>query len=148
MIDLALWMFGHSEVHHVSSIVRNETGSETSVSFETINSNGLAGQFDISQSQSGYRMPEFGFSIECSKGQIDVNDDRLCLTLADGTRRRWYRHDLNDAVYFSIGDSEYFRENLEFVNSLLSNRQCESSFDNASLVDYLIDEVRSRSNQQ
>jgi hypothetical protein len=93
-------------------------------------------------------MPEFGLSIEFSKGQIDVNDDRLCLTLDDGTRRNWYRHDLNDAVYFYIGDSEYFRENLEFVNSLLSNRQCESSFDNASLVDYIIDEVRSRGYQQ
>jgi predicted dehydrogenase len=148
VIDLALWMFGHSEVRDVLSIVRNEAGSETSVAFETVNSNGLAGRFDISQSKPGYRMPEFGFSIECSKGQIDVNDDRLCLTLDDGARRKWYRHDLNDAVYFSIGESEYFRENLEFVNSLLSNRQCESSFDNASLVDYIIDEVRSRGYQQ
>jgi predicted dehydrogenase len=148
VIDLALWMLGRLEVRDVLSIVRNEAGSETSVSFTASDSSELAGQFDVSQSMLGYRMPEFGLSIECSKGKIDVNDDRLCLTLDNGTQRKWYRHDLNDGVYFSIGDPEYFRENLQFVNSLLSNRQCELSFDNASMVDYFIDQVRSRSSRQ
>jgi predicted dehydrogenase len=148
VIDLTLWMLGHLEVRDVLSIVRNEGGSETSVSFETVNSGGLAGQFEISQSKPGYRLPEFGLSLECSKGKIDVNDDRLCITLDNDVQQKWYRHDLNDAVNFSIGDPEYFRENVEFVNSLLSNRRCESSFEDASRVDYLIEEVRSRSNQQ
>ena len=148
VIDLALWMLGRLEVRDILSVERNEAGSETSVSFMALNSGGLSGQFDISQSMPGYRMPEFGLSIACSKGKIDVNDDRLCLTLDDGVQKKWYRHDLNDSVYFSIGDSEYFRENSEFVSSLLNNRQCELSFDNASMVDYVIDVVRSRSNQQ
>jgi len=88
--------------------------------------------------------------VDCKRysRKIDVNDDRLCLTLGDGVQKKWYRHDLSDSVYFSIGDSEYFRENSEFVSSLLNNRQCELSFDNASMVDYVIDVVRSRSNQQ
>jgi predicted dehydrogenase len=144
-IDLALWMVGRLEVLDVLSIVKNEAGSETSVSFTTVNSSGLEGQFDVSQSMPYYRMPEFGLSLECSKGKIEVNDDRLCLTLGNGAQRKWYRHDLNDGVFFSIGDSEYYRENSEFVNSLLSNRQCELSFENASLVDYIIDQIRDRS---
>jgi hypothetical protein len=54
----------------------------------------IFGQFDISQSMPDYRMPEFGLSIEFSKGKIDVNDDRLCLTPINGMQRKWYRHDL------------------------------------------------------
>jgi predicted dehydrogenase len=145
VIDLALWVFGRLEVDDVLSVVRNEAGSETSVSFTGSNSNGLAGQFEISQSMPGYRMPEFGLSMEFPKGRIDVNDDRLCLTQVNGEQRKWYRHDLNDGVGFSIGDPEYYRENLEFVDSLVNNRQCESSFDDASIVDYIIGEVRKKS---
>lgn len=148
VIDIALWLFGRLEVRDVLSVVRNEAGSETSVSFTALNSSDLTGQFDVSQSMLGYRMPEFGLSIECSKGKIDVNDDRLCLTLDNGTQRNWYRHDLNDGVYFSIGDPEYFRENLQFVNSVLSNQQCELNFESASMVDYVIDQVRNRSNRR
>lgn len=146
VIDLAMWMLGQLEVRDVLSIVRNYEGSETSVSFTAVNPSGLAGQFDVSQSMSCYRMPEFGLSIECSKGKIEVNDDRLFLTLDDGTQSKLYRHDLNDCVYFFIGDSEYYRENLEFVNSLSGNRQCESSFESASMVDYFIDKIKNRSN--
>jgi predicted dehydrogenase len=148
VIDLALWMFGRLEIRDVVSVVRNEAGSETSVCFTAVNSNGLEGQFDISQSVLGYRMPEFGLSIECSNGKVDVNDDRICLTWANGNQQKLYRHDLNDSVHFSIGDPEYYRENLEFVNSLLANRQCELSFDNASVVDYVIDQVRARSSSR
>jgi predicted dehydrogenase len=148
VIDLALWMFGQLEVTDVLSAEKNEAGSETSIAFTASNSSGLTGQFEISQSMKGYRMPEFGLSMECSKGRIDVNDDRLSLTLNTGIQRRWHRHDLNDAVNFYLGDSEYYRENFEFVNSLLTNRQCELSFDNASMVDYVIDQVRGRSSGQ
>ena len=146
VIDLALWMFGRIEVGDVLSVVRNEAGSETSVSFTGMSSRGLPGQFDVSQSVQGYRMPEFGLSIEFPKGRIDVNDDRLCLTLVNGSQKKWFRHDLSDGVSFSIGDPEYFRENSEFVNSLINNRQCESSFDDAAIVDYVIGEVRRRNN--
>jgi predicted dehydrogenase len=148
VIDLALWLLGDLEVQDVISCVKNEAGSETSISFDAFNSSGLKGQFHVSQSMPNYRMPEFGLSIECTKGKIDVNDDRLLMTLNNGSLEKWYRHDLNDNVYFSIGDAEYFRENQHFVNSLLKGTPCEPSFDTASKVDYLIDQVRSKSGQQ
>ncbi|MCW4048008.1 MAG: Gfo/Idh/MocA family oxidoreductase [Candidatus Bathyarchaeota archaeon] len=144
VIDLALWMFGALEVQDLLSVVKNEAGSETSVSFTVVNSSGLTGKFDVSQSMPGYRMPEFGLSIECAKGKIEVNDDRMILTASNGIQKKWYRHDLNDCVHFSIGDPEYFRENLHFVNSLLANRQCDVNFDTASVVDYVIDQVRNK----
>jgi predicted dehydrogenase len=146
VIDLALWLFGQLDVQNVLSVVKNEAGSETSVSFSTGNSNELSGQFDVSQSMPNYRMPEFGLSIECSKGKIEVNDDRLVLTSGNGSNpKKWYRHDLSDSVLFSMGEAEYFRENQHFVNSVLGGRDCESSFDSASKVDFIIEQVRKKS---
>jgi predicted dehydrogenase len=141
LIDLALWLLGDLEVRDILSGENSGIGSETS-SFKAVNSAGLEGQFDISQSMPDYRMPEFGLSIDCSKGRIEVNDDRLILNRGDGSQRKWYKQDLNDNVYFYLGESEYFREDQEFVNSLLENRVCEPNFDTASRVDYIIDQVR------
>jgi predicted dehydrogenase len=141
IIDLALWLLGDLKVSDVVSSY-DIGDSETSASFTAVNSNGLEGRFDISQRMPNYRMPEFGCFIECPQGKIDVNDDRLRLTLRDGNQKIWYRHDLKDNVRFSLGETEYYREDLEFVNSLLENRMCEPNFDTASKVDHIIDQVR------
>ena len=149
VIDLTQWLLGPLSVSDVSSVVKNEAGSETSVSFAAITSNGLAGSFDVSQSMPNYRMPEFGLSIKCSRGIIEVNDDRIVFSPNNGdVQQKWYRQDLNDRVSFSLAEPEYYRENLEFVNSLLRDQQCELSFENASKVDYIIDQVRARSNKK
>lgn len=141
IIDLAIWLLGDLKVDDVVS--SHEVGdAEMSVSFTAVNSRGLEGRFDISQRMPNYRLPEFGCLIECPEGKIDVNDDRLLLTLKDGSHKTWYRHDLQDNVSFWLGETEYYRENLEFVSSLLENRMCEPSFETASKVDCLIDEVR------
>jgi predicted dehydrogenase len=142
LIDLALWLLGDLEVCDVLSSEKTEIGSETSVSFTASSSAGLEGHFDVSQSMPKYRMPEFGLSIDCSKGRIEVNDDRLIVNLGDGSKRKWFKQDLNDSVYFFLGESEYFREDEEFVNSLLEKRVCEPNFDTASRVDCVIDQVR------
>ncbi len=142
IIDLTLWLLGDFEVRDITSCTKTGIDCETSVSFKVMNSVGMGGQFDVSQCVPNYRMPEFGCSIECPKGKIDVNDDRLRLTLGDGTQEIWYRHDLKDNVCFALGETEYFREDQEFVNSLKENRKGEPNFDAASKVDYIIDEVR------
>ena len=141
VIDLSLWLLGDLKIRDILSSVRTELGSETSVSFTALNSAGLEGQIDISQSMPNYRLPEFGLSIDCSKGRIEVNDDRLFLTLRNGSQRKWYKQDLNDSVAFFLGESEYYREDQQFVNSLRENRVCEPSFDTASRVDSVIDQV-------
>ena len=142
IIDLTLWLLGDFAVRDITACTKTGTDTETSVSFNVMNSAGLAGQFDVSQCVPNYRLPEFGCVIECPKGKIDVNDDRVLLTLANGTQETWYRQNLNDNVYFALGETEYFRENQEFVNSLRENRKCEPNFDTASKVDYIIDEVK------
>jgi predicted dehydrogenase len=142
IIDLTLWLLGDFEVQNIISYTKTGLDSETAVSFKVMNSAGVGGQFDVSQCIPNYRLPEFGCIIECPKGKIDVNDDRLSLTLADGTQETWYRQDLKDNVSFALGETEYFRENQEFVGSLRENRKCEPNFDSASKVDYIIDEVK------
>jgi predicted dehydrogenase len=146
IIDLALWLLGDMNTGDIMFRVGSESGSEIAISFTASNAKGLSGRFDISQQMPNYRMPEFGLSIECSEGKIDVNDDRLRMTAADGLQRMWYRHDLNDAVYFSIGDPEYFREDERFVESLKRNQKCEPNFQTASKVDFMIDQARDRCN--
>ena len=146
VIDLALWLLGDLVVQDVVSCTKNQLGSETSVSFNVSNSSDLRGHFDVSQSMPNYRMPEFGLSIECTHGRIDVNDDRLLLIPHSGEMQKWYRHDLNDNAYFSIMDPEYFRENQYFANSVLKRLPCEPSFETASKVDCIIDQVRNRIN--
>jgi predicted dehydrogenase len=145
LIDLTIWLLGDLEVRKILSREETEIGSETYVSFLAQNSMGLEGQFDISQRMQNYRMPEFGLSIICPKGRIEVNDDRLHLILQDGSERKWYKHDLNDNVDFFLGESEYYRENKEFVNALVEKRVCEPNFETASRVDYVIDQVREKS---
>ena len=142
IIDLTLWLLGDFAVRDITACTKTGTDTETSVSFNVMNSAGLSGQFDVSQCVPNYRLPEFGCVIECPKGKIDVNDDRVLLTLANGTQETWYRQNLKDNVYFALGETEYFRENQEFVNSLRENRKCEPNFDTASKVDYIIDEVK------
>lgn len=148
VIDLALWLMGDLQVGEVVSMNESEGGSETAVSFTASNSLGLTGFFDVSQQMANYRMPEFGLTIELPKGRIDVNDDRLILAVNNGNMQRWYRHDLNDNVPFSIGDAEYFRENQQFVSSLLGQRKCQPDFDTAAKVDYVLEQVKIRSGQK
>jgi predicted dehydrogenase len=144
VVDLVLWLLGDLKVQDVLSDV-TDVGSATSVSFTAQTSYGLEGQFDVSQRMLNYRMPEFGLAIEGSKGRIEVNDDKLSLTLSNGSLTKWYKQDLSDNVAFFLGESEYFRENQHFVSSLLNNQISEPNFESASRVDNVLNQVRNRS---
>jgi len=144
VVDLALWLLGDLKVRDVLSDAA-DLGSAASVSFTAQTSYGLEGRFDVSQRMLNYRMPEFGLAIEGSKGRIEVNDDKLSLTLGNGSLTKWYKQDLSDNVVFFLGEAEYFRENQHFVNSLLNNKMSEPNFESASRVDSVLNQVRNRS---
>ncbi|MCW4000697.1 MAG: Gfo/Idh/MocA family oxidoreductase [Candidatus Bathyarchaeota archaeon] len=141
IIDLTLWLLGDFKVTGILSCTKSGE-AETSVSFNVLNPDGVPGQFDISQCVPNYRLPEFGCSIKGPKGAIDVNDDRVFLTLKDGTKQSWYRQNLDDSVQFALGETEYFRENQEYINALKMGRGAEPPFESASKVDYIIGEVK------
>jgi len=147
VVDLALWLFGDLKVDSANLKSPTEIDCEDSVYFRVKGSNGLEGEFNISWCMETYRLPEFGLLIDGSKGIVKVNDDKVELKLDNGKSTIWYRHDLNDNVYFLLGEPEYFREDNRFVRAILDGRKAEPSFYTASKVDYIIDQVEYGANQ-
>lgn len=141
VIDLALWFIGDFEVESASSQSIVSEGSEDSVSFK-VKKPGLEGTFHVSWCMDDYRMPNFGLSITGKAGTINVNDYSVDLKLRNGDSNSWLRHDLNDHVGFLIGESEYYREDKAFVDSIMDDAEVEPSFVTASRVDYVIDQVK------
>lgn len=87
-------------------------------------------------------MPEFGLAVTGSNGVLSVDDSSLKLEMNNAKQRCWYRQDLDDSVKFSLGDSEYFREDETFFRSLIHEGNVESNFQTALKVDSLLEEVR------
>ena len=141
VIDLALWFIGDFKVESASSKSAVEEEGEDSVDFK-VKKLGLEGTFHVSWCMDDYRMPNFGLSITGNAGTMKVNDYSLDLKLRNGDSCRWFKHDLNDHVSFLLGESEYYREDEAFVNSILNGVKVEPSFVTASKVDYVIDQVR------
>ena len=143
-VDLALWFFGDLQVDSAKLGSLANGNSEDSAYFTVKTSSALVGEFNISWCMENYRLPEFGLVIKGSKGIVRVNDDELELKLNDGKSFTWYRHDLNDNVFFWLGAPEYVREDEYFVRSVLEGSNAEPSFYTASKVDYIIEQVRCR----
>jgi predicted dehydrogenase len=144
VVDLALWSFGDLNVTSAKVNSRIAPDSIDALSFEVTGPNSIEGKFEVSWCKSGYRMPEFGISIQGTKGTLNVNDDEVKLMLNHSQPKSWYRQDLDDNVGFLLGGSEYYRENKEFLESVMSEETPKSSFNSALKVDYLLEQVRSK----
>jgi predicted dehydrogenase len=143
VIDLALCFFGDLQVNSADPQPLTQQ-AQNSVCFSVRTLNGLKGKFSVSQSMENYRLPEMGLLIKGSRGVMKVNDDELDLKLNDGKSSTWYRHDLNDNVDFWLGEPVYFREDQYFIESILNGRNAEPSFQDASKVDQIIDQIECR----
>ena len=100
VIDLALWLFGDFEVQ--SSGQTGIIDIQNTVNFKVKNDN-VDGTFDVSWCKEGYHVPEFGLTIQGSKGKIKVDDDVVELETSSGGAFRWRKHDLKDNVGFLLG---------------------------------------------
>ena len=139
VIDLALWLFGDFVVQSIG-----QTGTidiQNTVNFKVRNNDQVEGAFDISWCKEGYHVPEFGITIQGSKGKIKVDDDVVELEISSGGSFRWHRPDLNDNVGFLLGAPEYYREDDYFVKSVLKGVGAEIDFSRASKVDCIIGKV-------
>ncbi len=140
-LDLALWFFGDLRVEDARLEHVVNDGSMDSAFFRVKASSGVAGEFSVSWCVDGYRIPEVGFFVEGSEGSLSVNDDELAISLKDGSKQKWFRHDLGDRVGFLLGSPEYYREDERFVEAVLGCKSIEPCFETAAKVDRLIDEV-------
>jgi predicted dehydrogenase len=143
--DLALWFF--EDLFSSISVSSSFAQKHDSVYFEVVCSNNFKGKFDISWVKEGYRMPEFQLMIRGTKGTIKVDDNELVFALEGEPPRTWHRQDLGDHVAFFLGESEYFRENDHFIKSIILNSKSEPSFQTATKVDYLLEQVRNKANE-
>lgn len=149
IVDMALWYFGKLEVKSGTLTLARGLDCEDTASFEVVgNSGSLNGHFGVSWSMSEYRMPEFGMVVRGTEGVIRANDDQVTLELKNKPTAKWYRHDLNDSVGFLIGAAEYFREDEEFINSVVSHKPVDSDFGSASKVDHLLDQVKEKADKK
>jgi predicted dehydrogenase len=141
-VDLSLWFFGDLQVVSAKAESLNGSKVEDSVDVDVSRRvGGLEGKISASWCVEGYRMPEVNVSIEGSEGILEVNDDRVSLSLNNGEKKVWFRPDLDDAVGFWLGLPEYHREDSLFFESILSGGTVKPSFKDASEVDRFIDEV-------
>lgn len=141
-LDLALWFFGDMKITPSGTAQTNDH-FEDFLSFKAENSE-VQGQFDVSWFMEDYRLPEVGFSITGSKGELVVNDDQVRLSLRNGESSRWYRHDLGDNVHFWLALPEYYREDIHFVESIIEGKSAEPDFSAGSKVDKMIDDVETK----
>lgn len=143
IVDLALWFFGDLDVESAVMESTNGSGSEDTADFKVRSLDGLEGHFEVSWCKRGYRLPEFGLTIRGSNGTVRADGDKVELDLED-EKTRWFKQDLDDKVRFLLGDPEYCREDEYFTNSISTNIRPEPSFDSATKVDHVIDQVRRR----
>lgn len=145
IVDLAFWYFEDllSQIT-VSKIISSTVGMKH---FVIVGQKNFTGEFNISWCEKKYRMPEFNIKIYGSKGTIDVNDNFVKLTLDSKRPLIYYRQDLDDHVDFYLGDSEYFRENDQYIKSIFNGSKLEPSFQIAKKVDFLLDQVKVESNE-
>ncbi len=144
VVDLALWFFGDLSVESAVIKPSGQRSSEDVADFKARSPDGLVGHFKVSWCKKGYRLPEFGLTVRGSNGTIRATGDKVELDL-DDEKSRWFKQDLEDNVRFLLGDPEYCREDEYFINSISTNTKPETSFDSATKVDHVIDQVRRRS---
>ena len=143
-VDLAVWFFGNLRL--TSAKVESLTGSGTEdVVYFTVrqDSRGFEGTVSVSWCMEGYRMPEVYLKVEGSEGTIEVNDDRVVLSLIGRRKVIWHRQDLGDETKFWLGAPEYYREDEYFIQNVASCSEAEPNFATASEVDKLIDLIQS-----
>ena len=142
VVDLAIWFFGDLTVKSARIESRFSTTSIDCANFKVKGLNGLEGTFEVSWCKEGYRMPEFALVVTGANGVLSVDDSAVKLKMKNTQQRVWYRQDLDDSVKFLLGDSEYFREDETFFQSLIQQSNVESNFQTALKVDSLLEEVR------
>jgi predicted dehydrogenase len=141
VIDLALWFFGDLEVESAIMNSMTDGSCEDSAHF-AVRKKGLKGKFDISWCMNNYRLPHFELAITGREGIMKVNDDALELKLNNGASSLWYKQSLGDNVDFLLGEPEYYREDEFYFKSITNANNAEPSFESASKVDYVIEQVK------
>ncbi|XHH09211.1 MAG: Gfo/Idh/MocA family protein [Candidatus Bathyarchaeia archaeon] len=146
-IDMAFWFFKDFQITSAKTESLTGKDAEDSVNF-TVKQDGsaLEGDFSVSWCKEGFRMPEVGIKVTGSNGIMEVNDDQVSLTKNGVGKNTWFRMDLNDKVGFWLGNPEYYREDLQFIEAIKTGAIVEPSFATSAKVDELIETIQKKAN--
>lgn len=143
LLDLLLWYFGEPYRARARLISIHSSAVDDYASGVLEFKQGLVGQFDVSWSMPGYRLPETKIEIYGEHGKIVLSDDYLELISSGGRSplrsQRFDRPELYSGVDFLLGDPEYCVENEHFLQSLRDGNPAEPNFESAVQVNRLID---------
>jgi predicted dehydrogenase len=91
-----------------------------------------------SRCKPGYRTPEVGLEITCSKGRIFASDDEL--EMQKGCQQQKIRRvEFAERVHYLLASPEYYVENEAFLESVLRRGDFRgANFEEASAVDEII----------
>jgi predicted dehydrogenase len=146
-IDMAYWFFKDFQLTSAKTESLTGKDAEDSVYFTVQQENSaLHGEFSVSWCKEGFRMPEVDIKVTGSKGVVEVNDDQVSLSLNSAGKTTWFRMDLNDHVGFWLGNPEYYREDLLFVDAIKTGSFVEPSFKTSAKVDDLIETIQEKAN--
>ena len=145
-VDAALWFFDDFQVK--SAEIKSMAGQiSEDFAFLTVRTkSGVNGRIEASWHMKNYRLPEIGLLINGALGTLRVNEDRVEMITKDGDPMTWYKQDLDDAVSFVLGATEYVREDEFFIRAVAEGGSGNPDFSAASKVDDILDEARVQSN--
>ncbi len=140
IIDILDWLLGNLQVVNAStkSIIGEGSIDEANLVVKTPLE--IQGNIDMSWCKEGYRLPSMAITFTGEKGQLLANEDFVQLD-AQGKSEKWYKHDLNDNVSFSIGGNEYQREAALFLDAIQGKNKASPDFMTASHVEMVIDQA-------
>jgi predicted dehydrogenase len=145
VIDLALWFFGPLGV--TSGMLASGNEPDDWVHFKVKTPEIPEGEIKVSRCMKEYRLPEMAFVIKGFKGMMKVDEDKVEIKLENGGNSVYLKHDLKDNIPFFIGGTEYYREDMSFINAVLEGSKVEPDFEKASRVESMIEKVTNNSKE-
>jgi predicted dehydrogenase len=151
LIDTLVWYFGRP------TFVKGNTGSLYSKEVDDYASgllefdSGVKGDFDVSWSKEGYRLPETGIEIVGKNGKMTVNDDYLKLDLRSNAlglsagKHLIRKPELNMSVDFLVGDAEYCLEDRYYRDCLENKNSPIPGFADGVIVNEIIGRILNES---
>jgi len=147
LLDALLWFFG--EPVSVESIKTRVYSSQVDDYVHAVMSykSDMKGYMDTCWSMRGYRLPELMIEVYGRNGTLTVTDEYLRTMLNRDTEGKTrgetllYKQSFDTSVPFLLADSEYTKEDQEFLACVENKTGPEVSFPEAAKVNELIDRI-------
>jgi predicted dehydrogenase len=151
LLDILLWFFGEPvSVESFKARLYSRLVDDYAHAVMSYKSD-LKGYMDACWSMRGYRLPEILIEVYGKKGTLTVTDDYLKIKLEGEVGREarvektFYKQSFQTSVPFLLADSEYTKEDQEFLACVERKVSPDTNFPEAAKVNELIDRINSAS---